>query len=186
VVQAFEEALTLNLIPRMPKFTTVQTRGAFPLQRAYDAVVDRIITSWRATEGDDVVFPSEPVSRAARILDVVPRATLDTWVAFAARHRSVFMWPWELAPHSVAEGILDDETYDWLAVVRGMLLTGGVPLVVEEHALRHAHDLAQQCARVPADHTGAAGVAGLVRLVHEGAVSPRDRTAVLLTGEERG
>ena len=35
------------------------------------------------------------------------------------RHRAEFMWPWETEPHSVAHGILDDETYDWLAVVRG-------------------------------------------------------------------
>ena len=50
-------------------------------------------------------------------------------------HRSEFMWPWETEPHSVAHGILDDETYDWLAVVEGMLATGGTPVVVdEEHA----------------------------------------------------
>ena len=24
------------------------------------------------------------------------------------------MWPWEDEPHSAADGILDDETYDWL------------------------------------------------------------------------
>jgi hypothetical protein len=29
----------------------------------------------------------------------------------------------------VATGILDDETYDWRAVVEGMLTTGGRPLV---------------------------------------------------------
>ena len=40
-------------------------------------------------------------------------------------------------PHSVAHGILDDETYDWLAVVEGMLATGGTPVVVgEQHARR--------------------------------------------------
>ena len=38
-----------------------------------------------------------------------------------AQHRSRYMWPWETAPVSVAHGILDDETYDWLAVERAML-----------------------------------------------------------------
>ena len=37
-----------------------------------------------------------------------------------ASHRSQFMWPWEEPPHSVASGILDDETYDWLAILRGV------------------------------------------------------------------
>ena len=46
-------------------------------------------------------------------------------LGYAARHRSEFMWPWEQEPHSIAHGILDDETYDWLAVVEAMLATGG-------------------------------------------------------------
>ena len=56
-------------------------------------------------------------------------------LAYAAHHRSEFMWPWEHEPHSIAHGILDDETYDWLAVVEGMLATGGGPLVVGEETL---------------------------------------------------
>ncbi len=55
-------------------------------------------------------------------------------LGYAASHRSEFMWPWESEPHSVAHGILDDETYDWLAVVEGMLATGGAPVVVGETA----------------------------------------------------
>ncbi|HSP33106.1 MAG TPA: pyridoxal-phosphate dependent enzyme, partial [Thermoanaerobaculia bacterium] len=51
---------------------------------------------------------------------------------YAIHHRSKFMWPWESAPHSVAHGIIDDETYDWAAVVRGMRETGGWPIVVSE------------------------------------------------------
>jgi len=31
------------------------------------------------------------------------------------------MWPWEETPRSVAHGILDDETYDWLAIVKGIM-----------------------------------------------------------------
>ena len=39
---------------------------------------------------------------------------------FARTHRSKFMWPWEEEPKSIATGIIDDETYDWAAVVAGM------------------------------------------------------------------
>ena len=60
-------------------------------------------------------------------VDAPPRARepLESGaLAHAARHRADFMWPWETEPVSVATGILDDETYDWLAVVRGTIESG--------------------------------------------------------------
>jgi threonine synthase len=79
----------------------------------------------------------------------------------AARHRSRFMWPWESTPSSVAHGILDDETYDWWEVTKGMRATGGSPLVVQEDALMRAHVLAQTHTKIKASATGTAGLAGL-------------------------
>jgi threonine synthase len=78
----------------------VQTLGAYPLKRAYDLLAPRSAAS-----------PAGPLR-------------------YAATHRHEFMWPWEQQPHSIAHGILDDETYDWLAVVTGMFDSGGSPLVV--------------------------------------------------------
>ena len=127
----------------------VQTEGAWPLRRAYDAVVRR---------GD---------------------------LAYAARHRSEFMWPWEQEPRSIAHGILDDETYDWLAVVEGMLDTGGAPLVVDEDTLRRANELAVEATGVDVDATGSAGLAGLLSLLADGGVRPDERVAVLFTGLNR-
>ena len=49
------------------------------------------------------------------------------------------MWPWEDEPRSIAHGILDDETYDWLAVVEGLLRSGGGALVVDEETLQRAN-----------------------------------------------
>jgi len=40
------------------------------------------------------------------------------------------MWPWETTPVSIADGILDDETYDWIGVSDAMADTGGAPVVV--------------------------------------------------------
>ena len=50
---------------------------------------------------------------------------------------------------SVATGILDDETYDWRAVVEGMLPTRGQPLVVSEDVLLKANRLAVSADRYP-------------------------------------
>ncbi len=104
---------------------------------------------------------------------------------YAARHRSEFMWPWEHEPHSIAHGILDDETYDWLAVVESMLETGGQPLVVGEETLARANALAREATGIDVDHTGSAGLAGLLDLCAAGAVGPDERVAVLFTGVTR-
>jgi hypothetical protein len=94
------------------------------------------------------------------------------------------MWPWGEEPRSLATGILDDETYDWRAVVGGMLATGGRPLVVTEKRLARAHDLGHAAGH-PVDPTGSSGLAGLLELVADGAVGPDDRVGVLFTGVDR-
>jgi threonine synthase len=95
----------------------------------------------------------------------------------AVRHRSRFMWPWESTPSSVAHGILDDETYDWWEVTKGMRATGGSPLVVEEDALTRAHVLAQTYTKINASTTGTSGLAGLIT-----ATPRQESTAVVFSG----
>jgi len=105
---------------------------------------------------------------------------------YAATHRSEFMWPWEEEPRSIAHGILDDETYDWFAVIKGMLTSGGGPVVVDERLLVEACALARETTGINVDHTGAAGLAGLLELSREGAVAPRENVAVIFSGGQRG
>jgi threonine synthase len=159
-IQALREAVGLGALDRLPRVHTVQTAGAHPLERAYGRV--------RA------LLPPEPGPEAVRLA-----------MAEAAAHRSAFMQPWEETPHSVATGILDDETYDWRAVVEGMLTTGGRPLVVSEALLREANQLAVSATGIRADPTGSAGLAGLLELRRSGAIGDAGRAAVLLTGIQR-
>jgi threonine synthase len=95
------------------------------------------------------------------------------------------MWPWEHQPKSIAHGILDDETYDWLAVVKGMLETGGSPITVGEETLLEANDLGRSATGIDVDHTGSAGLAGLMQLGRSGSVGAQERIAVLFTGVRR-
>ena len=95
------------------------------------------------------------------------------------------MWPWETPPRSVATGILDDETYDWLAVVEGMLLSGGYPIVVSEDTLNSANALALETTGVSADHTGTAGLAGLIQAIAGERDIREETVAVILTGVKR-
>lgn len=117
-----------------------------------------------------------PLIRAHKM--VVAHGSLNE----AAWHRSSYMWPWEREPVSAATGILDDETYDWRTVVAAMLETGGYPVVATEDELQSAHDLVRENTTIEADHTGAAGLAGMLALARRDALGPEDRIAVILSG----
>jgi threonine synthase len=156
VAQGLREAAELGQAP-VPAVHTVQTRGAHPLQRAFDLVTARVRSG-------------EPFEDALR---------------YAAAHRSAFMWPWEEAPRSVAHGILDDETYDWVAAVRAMGESGGGATVVDEATLDEANALGVAATGIPADHTGTSGLAGLMALRRDAVVGDDERVAVLFTGVRR-
>jgi len=159
-IQALREAADLGALARLPRIHTVQTFGAHPLERAWELA--------RAQLPDN---PSPDGVRAAMVE--------------AAAHRSLYMWPWEEEPKSVATGILDDETYDWRAVVEGMLLTGGRPLVVSEDLLVEANQLAADATGIAVDPTGSSGLAGLLELRRTGVAAAGERVGVLFTGARR-
>ncbi len=95
------------------------------------------------------------------------------------------MWPWETEPRSIAGGILDDETYDWLEVTRAMLASGGRPLVVDEAALAEAEAVGHDATGIGADATGTAGLAGLLQLARDGHLAPDEQVAVIFSGIRR-
>ncbi len=102
----------------------------------------------------------------------------------AIQHRSEFMWPWETPPVSVAHGILDDETYDWAAVMRGMMESDGFPIVVSEDQLNEANRLANSTG-IRVDPTGSSGLAGVLELRRRGAIRSAESLGVLFTGRSR-
>jgi threonine synthase len=91
------------------------------------------------------------------------------------------MTPWE-SPESAAEGILDDETYDWLGVLAVMRTSGGRALVAPETAIARSHELGRS-AGFPVSATGTACFAGL--LTADGEPRPGERVAVVFSGVER-
>jgi threonine synthase len=154
VLRGLEDGVKLGALDRMPVLHAVQTDGAWPLVRAYEEVAKRIAGG---TPPDEVL-------------------------AHAATHRSQYMWPWEGEPASIATGIIDDETYDWLAVVRGLVVTGGSPVVVDDATLRAANHLGREVTGIPVSYTGSAGLAGLLELRRRGVIPPGEQVVVLFTG----
>ena len=162
--QAFEEALAFGRIAELPVIDTVQTQGGYPLARAHE----RVLKHLHALAGQRLEAEA-----------------VESGLADIARHRADYMWAWETEPVSIAHGILDDETYDWLAVVRAMLLTGGRSVVVDEATLEEANALAAPALGIDADHTGTAGLAGLIQLTRDGVVRPDETVAVIFSGARR-
>lgn len=97
------------------------------------------------------------------------------------RYWSELMTPWE-HPESVADGILDDETYDWLGAIEVMRRTGGRPVVAPESVIVAASELAD-AAGFAASPTGSAGLAGL--LVDRSTLDPAANVVVVMSGVRR-
>ena len=157
-VQGLDEARRLEASRANPTIHPVQAATVAPLARAFERLAHRLDTDAPSSAGD---------------------------LKWAAQHRSAFMWPWETEPHSVATGILDDETYDWLAVVRGTLVSGGSPVVVDEATLVEANEIARESTGINVDPTGSAGLAGLLDLRRRALVAPGETVAVIFTGAQR-
>lgn len=79
----------------------------------------------------------------------------------AATDPDTYMEPWP-DPQSLATGILDDITYDWLPLLRLTKASGGHPIVAPEALVEKAWHLASAQAGQPTSPTGTAGLAGLL------------------------
>ncbi len=166
-----------------PVIHAVQPAGNHPLIRAWDRVT---------AESTGLGSPATNSARAEMAGHIGP---MDNESARSVTQRLAanperYMTPWEHEPASYATGILDDVTYDWLAIIEAMLASGGHPVVADEDDLRRAHRLAHLHTDMAVCPTGAAGLGGLLALVGTeggtgGTVCAGERVAVLFTGRMR-
>ena len=110
----------------------------------------------------------------------------ETWerivdIDHPERYWAQVMRPWP-NPMSVADGILDDETYDWIADVSVMVESGGAPIVASEPDIRAAHEIARQ-AGFDVSATGSAGLAGVLSVRHT--LHVNDQVIVIMSGVAR-
>lgn len=98
----------------------------------------------------------------------------------ARRPDQQFMTPWQ-DPHSLATGILDDITYDWVPLLQLTRERGGRPIVAPESLIEKAYSLAHAHTEVDVCATGTAGFAGVLT-----EPAPTDEhVVVLFTGVDR-
>ena len=108
-------------------------------------------------------------------------------VVEAPSHWSECMHVWgtdgEPEPASLADGILDDETYDWVGIVEAMAATGGSPVVASEATVVEAHGFGFALTGIDATAPGTAGLAGL--LAARADIGSSERVAVIFSGITR-
>ncbi len=181
-VLGWREASQVRDIGPMPALHAVQTRGASPLVRAYDAFAERLASRRLGRAGGRPISPAERAELAAGIRAELERETIEEELRYAASNRSQFMWPWEEEPRSLADAILDDETYDWLPLLSGMLESGGYPIVVSEEQLAEAHRIGREYTGIDVGTTGSAGLAGALELAAQGLLGKQDRVGLVFSG----
>ncbi|MEI8240229.1 MAG: PLP-dependent lyase/thiolase [Actinomycetota bacterium] len=101
----------------------------------------------------------------------------------AAQHWGECMWPWEAVGNSAADGILDDETYDWIPVMKAMADGYGEPVVAHESHVLDANVHGRRHTGIHASHTGTAGLAGLLAIREQ--IADDERIAVVFSGVQR-
>jgi threonine synthase len=66
-----------------------------------------------------------------------------------------------------------------------MLATGGRSVLVDEATLEEANQIARAATGIDVDHTGSAGLAGLLEMRRRGAIQANETCQVLFTGARR-
>lgn len=173
---AFEMAEEFARIGQVPDALFVQVGGG-----ALASALAQGLTLARVNG----LLPSLPKLFAVQTAGCAPLARAwqrlgDAELDAAAKTKSRFMWTWETTPQSLAHGILDDETYDWWAIVQGMRASGGDTVVVDEAEVAAAHAAGLTCTDINASATGTSGLAGVIARPTAGS-----RVAVIFSGVER-
>ena len=180
--QGLRDALALGVLTAMPKFHCVQSEGCAPLARAWERVAMRALRSL----DNESLFDEGHGAVALALGDPLAKPAVEEALLYAATHRSQFMAPFDGTLTSIAGGIIDDETYDWMALLRATFATGGWPIVASEDALVEANRLA--CSGpdpADADETGTASLAGALMARRNGDLMEGERIVTLITGIRR-
>ena len=125
-----------------------------------------------------------PALQAVQTAGCAPLAR--AWRAGGGHRLSGGVWPtlmtpWEI-PQSLADGILDDETYDWIGVFDAIAPAAGRRSSSPRTTVVEAHELAHRAGfDVEPDRVG--GLAGLIGL--RGELDPTERVAVVMSGVTR-
>ncbi len=177
--RGLRDGRSLGIIDSLPVLHCVQAEGCAPLVDAWRTVTARALTAL----GHDELVDDGYEAVAAALVTSEARHAVESALQWALTHRPSVMKIWE-DPHSIATGILDDEVYDWAAIVRGMIVSGGWPIVVTDAHVAAATTLVN-AASIDADETGSAAAAGVLAFGELHGARPDERVTITVTGIRR-
>lgn len=180
VWRGLRDGIGMGVLDRLPALHCVQAQGCAPLVEAWRIVASRAL----AVLGHEELLDDGFDVAATALADPSARNAVEAAMQWALTHRSQVMTVWA-HPHSLASGILDDETYDWAAIVRAMLVTGGWPVIITDEQVHSATELANEGNEIAASATGAAAAAGVVAFAAQYPGVATDRAVVTITGIRR-
>ena len=95
------------------------------------------------------------------------------------RKRNDFFKIWETDAESAP---LHNRTYDGLEIVRHMIISGGLPLIADQHDLQKAQGLIRTHTGIDLSFTGSAGLAGVRLLVKKKLIRQDEHCGIFFTG----
>jgi threonine synthase len=185
VMRGLGHGVHLGRIQTIPAFHVVQSDGAATLRRAWAAVANRALQALGVNDLHAYESNFNDHAMDAEVAERLTQSDASDAVAnalqFAVSNRSSHMWPWDPPIESIASGILDDETYDWFALVGAMICTGGWPVVVDDDLLMEANEISGS----NADETGTAGLAGVIALRRTQLIADDENIVCIFSGVRR-
>ena len=205
-IKTLNDLFELKIINKIPKIYAVQTRGGFPLIRAYYLIIKKISNLYNLKCSLTYDKKANYREQNKNILDYMTTYVeeIKNIANFCKEHYNShviknilneilqddkvnnYMWSWEDEPKSIAHGILDDITYDWIAIIHGMLKTGGLPIIIDEDDIINTNIKAKKVTNIKVDYTGSSGLSGLIKLYQLGFFTKELKNiATIFTGIER-
>lgn len=188
----------LNIIGKLPRMYACQTTGCYPLAQSYFLVLRELGRKGVVTLPPELAMLLEGNFDAKALLEnnlgqIKMTAGLiaemyhkihegmEAVFAQIGKQRNEFFKAW-ISDETAIETPVNDRTYDGLEIIRHMIISGGLPLIVDQEELLKAQKMAQAHTGVELSIVGSAGLAGLRALVKNKLIRQGERCGIFFTG----
>ena len=208
-IKTLNELYKLHIIKKLPIIYIAQTQGGFPTIRAYYLIIKEIAKQNNlicSLNFKKTSISQNNIEQNNKFIEYINShnneiITIANFIKKHYHHDIIqnilnkiiqynivndYMWNWEIEPKSIAHGILDDITYDWIEIIHGLFKTGGIPIIITENDILNANIIAKKHTNINVSHTGSSGLAGLIKLDKLNLISQNIQSiAMIFTGIER-
>lgn len=190
----------LGVIRKLPRFYACQTTACYPLAQSYFAVLRELGRESVVTLSPELSMALESEFDAKALMEnhlgqikmtanliaeMYPKIREDIEAVFVdiGKRRNEFFKRWEKpVPETFGGEIVNLAPVDGLEVIRGLIESGGLPLIVDEESLEKAQEQALKHTNTDLTLTGSSGLAGLRTLLKHNMIQKGERCGLIFTG----